>query len=428
MNKASSFCPPEHFGRMNDPGRGYYSILRYMPGDDPDVAVDGAYLDVDDALVLVEINLCRFAEGDIPEEGVENVRRFFERLRGTGKQLIVRFLYDWDGNNLVSEPRSIETVLLHISRIAPLIKENSDIIYTVQGLLIGRWGEMHGSRFSRSDCLKRLYAAFKEAVGDGVNISLRTPGQWRAVTGYLADSRSGYSFEVGNDLPGLFNDGIMGSVSDLGTYRESAEDREKELDFQDKLCRTVPNGGEILSGGGFSNPAEQMRVLARMHVSYLNRDHDRVMLESWKNTPADLPGAPEGTDLFDHVGLRLGYRFAVAGASVKFCALGKKIKAAVTLKNAGFAPIYQKATPELVIADGENTSVFAMNGGDIRTLCGTGDDDRITYTAVIPAKDLPAGDYEIFFRIRCEKYGKNIGTANEGCTENGCPVGRFVKR
>ena len=428
MNKATSFCPPEHFGRVDNPERGYYSILHYIVGDDPEKTVDDAFFDPSDVLVLAEINLCRFTEGGISGEGVGCVQRFFERMRGTGKQLIVRFLYDWDGNNPVCEPRKIETVLLHISQIAPVIKQNSDIVYTVQGLLIGRWGEMHGSRFLRSDYLKRLYAAMKEVVGEDVTISLRTPKQWRAVTGCLPDKRAGYSFEAGRGLPGLFNDGIMGSISDLGTYLESAEDREKELAFQDSLCRTVPNGGEVVSGGGFLDPAEQVKILSRMHVSYLNRDHDRKLLDGWKDTPVNLPGTPEGTTLFDHVGLRLGYRFVITGVSVRHCAFAKKIKAAVTLKNAGFAPIYLETAPEIVIAGGDRTSAFTMSGGDLRTLCGSAEEDRLTYTVSIPSGDFPAGEYEIFFRICCEKYDRPVDTANDGCTEKGCLVGRFIKK
>ncbi|MBQ7161390.1 MAG: DUF4832 domain-containing protein [Clostridia bacterium] len=423
MNKAMSICPPEHFGRMRDPERGFYTIIRFIAGDDPEKTVNEAYPDPSDVLILVEINLCRFPEGGISRAGVDSVKGLFEKLRETGRQLIVRFLYDWDGNNLATEPRKIETVLLHISQVAPLVKMYSRMIYTVQGLLIGRWGEMHGSRFLRGDHLKRLYTAFREGAGDDVTVSVRTPGQWRAVTGYFA-GEGGYTFEAGKNYPALFNDGIMGSISDLGTYSGTAEDRRKELDFQDGLCRLVPNGGEVISGGGFSGPQEEAQILEKMHISYLNRDHDKKMLDRWRDETG-VPGMPEGTDWFGYIERRLGYRFVITDVSVDYSAIRKRIKASVTIKNCGFAPIYLKTWQQLVFVRWDGTKVFAMDGDDLRALCG--EEKRLTYTAEIKSDELPAGEYEIYFRIYSEKYDGNILPANEGCTEHGCLVGRFVK-
>ena len=58
-------------------------------------------------LTMIQINLCNYRDRELTEQGLDSIRGLFQALRGTGKQLIVRFLYDWSGENAETEPEDI---------------------------------------------------------------------------------------------------------------------------------------------------------------------------------------------------------------------------------------------------------------------------------------------------------------------------------
>ena len=129
---------------------------------------------------------------------------------------------------------------------------------------------------------------------------------------------------------GLFNDGIMASESDLGTYT----DRSRELSYQDEVCLTVPNGGEVVSDTVYNDVENAMNTLQTMHVSYLNRMYDEKVLKKWKNQPY------EDTTGYDYIGAHLGYRYEISGTAFSYKMFGQTAKLTLSVKNTGFAPAY----------------------------------------------------------------------------------------
>ena len=70
--------------------------------------------------------------------------------------MILRFSYDLEGKGLEKEPGSIRLVEEHMQQIGEVIREYADDIFAVQGILIGNWGEMHGSRYLTPDAFRTL--------------------------------------------------------------------------------------------------------------------------------------------------------------------------------------------------------------------------------------------------------------------------------
>lgn len=70
---------------------------------------------------------------------------------------------------------------------------------------------------------------------------------------------------------GLFNDGMLGSVYDLGTYDDTPltssstpgekGSRSDELIYQYKLCQYVPNGGEVTVNNEYNDLENAIAVL-----------------------------------------------------------------------------------------------------------------------------------------------------------------------
>ena len=123
-----------------------------------------------------------------------------------------------------------------------VIREYADDIFAVQGILIGNWGEMHGSRYLTPDSFRTLTDTMIKAVDGACPVAVRKPAQWRELT-------LGWTEQEKKKLT-LFNDGIFGSETDLGTYGTLSPEtpgqkicsREEELEWQKnemcgKFCR-----------------------------------------------------------------------------------------------------------------------------------------------------------------------------------------------
>lgn len=151
---------------------------------------------------------------------------------------------------------------------------------------------------------------------------------------------------AGKEKLTLFNDGIFGSETDLGTYGTLSPEtpgqkicsREEELEWQkNEMCGKFC-GGEAIWGSGaepapFVSALKAMADLERMHISYLNSTYDLRRLEQWKaETVEDESG-------LEAIGKRLGYRFVVEG--VEFVSEREELQ--ITLENKGFAELTEEA-------------------------------------------------------------------------------------
>ena len=426
MSKIDFSCPAETADFLKNPDRGYYSIYRFTVGNPAPGDYDVIITDEKDTLLLFELNLSRYAQEELTDDAVSSVDAIFRYMRGTGFRLIVRFLYDWEGRNLANEPRKIEIILGHMRALADVIRKNSDIIFVTQGLFTGNWGEMHGTRFSRGDHLKKLYSTYRSALGNDVIISVRTPAQWRCAVGFMPSGKPGkLTFRRTDFLPALYNDAMLSTVSDLGTYGESEEEREYELTFQNSLCRIVPNGGEAVGDTPYSAPETAVQILTRMHVSYLNREHDRVTLDKWKNAVVDKPDSIwNGTSYLDYIDEHLGYRYVICGVNAKSSVFSSILTISVTLKNVGFAPIYRETEAQLVISGKDGVKVIPFEG-DVRELYGESPDEAAVLRTGINKKELSDGEYTVYFRLFVPSLNTNVLLGNEGNSVYGCEIGRI---
>lgn len=316
---------------LRNPNRGFYHICRATLSDGPcDYgAMVAAHVAVypDDTLVLLEINLREYRAGDISPAGMANLYALFSSWEDYDMGLIVRFLYDWDGNGSENEPEDLAVVLGHIAQAGPVLSAHGDLIFCLQGLFVGSWGEMHGTKFGGDFVV--LADALDDATGNCMFLSVRTPAQLREILKSCPDLEPRL---------GLFNDGMLGSVTDLGTYDMADQGverrtREQELAFQENTCLSVPNGGEAVLDNPYNDFENAVRDMSRMHVAYLNSAYDPAVLGKWAGTDMAAYGL-DGLSGLDYIERRLGYRLYVAdsgryGDGVRY----------VELRNAGFGSL-----------------------------------------------------------------------------------------
>ena len=419
VKRLTHFCPPETTAKLRCPERGFYTILRFKAEEEP-VLPESVPLHPDDTLLLVEINLLNYADAALTERALRGIEGLFRLLRDHGCGLIVRFLYDWSGKNLITEPKSIDVILGHIGQLGPVIREHADRIVLLQGLFVGNWGEMHGSRFIRSDHLKRLHASLTRATGGTVATAVRTPALWRAVTGMSFSS----DIPPGAVLPGLFNDAMLGNDSEYGTYSQDPAEREREQRLQKQLSMFVPYGGEVVGNEPESDAQRAMEAMERTGVSYLNRLYDEVTLEKWRQTSVRDGSIWNGMSYYDYAEAHLGYRFVIRGVKLRQ-SLSGAMTARIGIENIGFAPIYHDTAAELVFVSEDSEVAFPMTG-NVDRLSHTGG-VRYLCTKLPSLRELRGGvEYEIRFRLRSLKYNVMIPTANQGCDSSGCLIGRYT--
>ena len=213
----------ESANTIRNPERGWYLITGCMVTDNDDSGLlfyenfkkqhnDG------DTLCLILFNLVKYRDGAISEKGLNYIENVLKGIRQSGLKAIIRFVYDWDGKGLEKEPENIYIVLNHMEQLKKPLNEYKDIIYLIQGLFVGSYGEMHNSKHLGEEDMAILMNKLLQCVHPTTKLSVRTPRFWRVLLKSTEPVRN-FSELPGSRI-GLYNDGLCSSISDLGTYSD----------------------------------------------------------------------------------------------------------------------------------------------------------------------------------------------------------------
>lgn len=353
----------EYQGPMSNPGRGFYSMYRI------NIASDIEFPELDDSLlgagslVLIEFILTDYNRIEMDEAGIRRTRETFEYFISKGRQLIVRYVYDVDGKGLENEPNRFDLVENHMRALGPVTAEYKNDILVVQGVFVGSWGEMHTSKFLTTDYFKKLVKIWNEVTDSSMPFALRRPDFIRMCVGVEGEAREEYRNFA------FYNDGMFGSDDDLGTYGFTTSmdvvwpglrQRDEEIKFLGPVTDKTPYGGEILSNQFIFNPEYMVDEMRKLHMAYLNKEYDPVILSRLAQTlgPDDY-GIPGHKSMLDYIGDHLGYRFIIREAEMSKDA--KELS--VYVENVGFARLFGKGTVGLVIRkEGESARTVSSSG------------------------------------------------------------------
>lgn len=415
---------------LDNPYRGWYTIQGYLISDNAsfhlpqaqDFSITGSL----PGLVLLEINLKNYANCDLTTAALSQIDSILCAWADAGYQLILRFLYDWDGCNLLTEPKERSRILMHMEQTAPIVNRYASSVYLMQGIFAGNWGEMNNTIHMADDGLAQLITRLSELTDPSIFLSVRTPVQLRSILGSSAPLNGSKPFSgTLSARIGLFNDGMLGSESDTGTYGgtsasaagyASAWTRADEISFQKQLCRSVPNGGEVIIDNSFNDFENAVRDLSLMHVSYLNSVYDPAVLHKWKqsfyhdsaNTCTDVF---EGMNGYDYIGRHLGYRYVIRSSSLSFVPIwNKKAALSVSIENVGFSVCYRPLFVSIwIVPEAGGESVCVDVDADMRLL-GSGETARIKASLDVHA--LLPDSYKIFLSCQDPALDRMIEFAN----------------
>ena len=356
-----------------NPARGWYRIYTFNLDNQDIDALNWLEVCDSETLALLLIDIGAYRDMPIEDSAIDYLCKIFDRFIQLKKEIILRIVYDTEGKGMIKEPSTLSQILFHMKQLGSVIKNYANLIYVSQGLFVGNWGEMHGSKFLSEKDLKVLAKAWYSETQGMIRIALRKPVQCRIAT-YSSDM---HLKKVNDIIPtsdicfGVFDDAILASYTHLGTFGETEnEDRQempwcpaKEFEFIKNTALKVPCGGEAVAGNIIPTCEEIINTLKKMNVSYLNCIHDTQMLNEWKKQEY------LGESLYSYISSHLGYHIVVEEIKTAHFGIGKKgLK--IKLANTGFARFYDKAELRLIIKEGENNIKEEILLFDIRTLGG----------------------------------------------------------
>lgn len=425
---------------LHNPDRGFYSVYGFSFSEEQDNAKNVIkYLKKDKkTLALIQINLRHYAQGEISKTGLKRLESFFKSLQKQNKRYILRFLYDWDGNCKETEPEQVEIILNHMQQLEPLFRKYSDMIFIHQGLFIGNWGEMNGTKYG--DQLQYLALQLAAVTEEETFLAVRTPAQWRTITGQGEITAEALQKSSMVQRLSLFNDGMMGNSLDCGTYGTKSKTeagvysswlREEELMFQEELCCLVPNGGEVIIENPVNDLETAIQTMRTMHITYLNEDYDKNVLNKWAGSKVTEQGCFYGMDGLTYVERHLGYRLLIADAELDYRFWKDKLYINISMQNVGFAPLYQEPALQVTVYNRTTkekkcypveASLCTLSGGNQR-------ETQLELEGTISLMNYIPGEYEVFFSLNDGRSGEELLLANEQKPqESGYLLGSFEIR
>lgn len=434
---------------LSNPYAGFYTMTGITLSDEDIPAIPSSLSSTDSSteLIMLEINLLQYRNQDISQTALEHLDTYFSSWKATGHQLIVRFLYDWNGDNMNSEPDTIDQVIDHMKQIAPIVNKYDDIIYLMQGIFVGNCGEMNQSHYLDTESMTALMHTLNSNISSSIFLSVRTPLQRRMILNSSQTPGKDNAFDGSlSSRLGLFNDGMLGSANDTGTYGDgshgtseilAAWSRSDELNYQDKLCRYVPNGGEVITDNPYNDLENAISDFKVMHVSYLNKDYDSIVLDKWKqtlytNSESANTGTSSSEDTnwkdisgYDYIASHLGYRYVLKSSHcTQTSPLDKNANLTFTVSNTGFSNTYRSFDITLSVVDTSgklidtipvHTDTRFWNPGEITT-----------ETVSFPVRNYKAGNYQLYINVSDPALNRNIYLANDtSYTQYGYLVGHF---
>lgn len=351
------------------------------------------------SLVFTIYYLGDYLNGAIDNSMLELIRNNMIIIREAGMKCVLRFAYSQDMNDKAWDaPLSI--TLDHISQLAPILQENSDVIAVMEAGFIGVWGEWAYSTnygYPVVDFAKRkvVIDALLKALPKNRMLNVRTPSFKTGLLGIsFRDTLIQSEAYSGTDKSrlGHHNDCFLANANDMGTFT-STESRV----YTEGDTKYVCMGGETCAPSSYSECTKSIESMQRYHWSYLNKDYHAKVISDWR-----LNGC------FDEIQNRLGYRYVLQKAEYK--SENNKLNLKISFTNSGFAPLYNPRETKILIRDKATKSILVKHNSTSNPrswMAGK----TISLNEQIDISSLAKGDYEVI--IYLPDPNENLATRSE---------------
>lgn len=415
---------------INNPERGFYRTngLKLNPSGNR-ATTDGKdkfiYLCVDISAFSGAINGDKDLE--LTEDALNALENTLNNEKNQNNSVILRFVYDQysdgiqsnegiqDGNLRRVEP-SIDMIKKHISQMKDIFTKYSTTIYTIQMGFFGAYGELHSTSMCTTENFNATIDCLLENTPDNIPISVRTPGQYANWVGVNIDEINKNITTKGSKAyrVGMFNDGYLGSYSDLGSF----PDRNKAVEWLNNQANHTPYGGEAVINYDDNAKVDGYKYLEKYslmdnlepeifktHTSYLNYEWNQNLHSDWKlrtyNGINKVYKDAKKTD-YEYIQDHLGYRYVIREEKLDNIAKkNSKVHGQITIENVGFAPMIKDKVSRILLVDENNKITYTENlNMDIKDFKSN---ESITkdYEFSIPT-DVNKGKYKVYLQVASE--------------------------
>lgn len=419
--KDSGISYTEKVGTINNPACGYTSTCWAVckPDNTPTYNPTGN-------IVLFFIDIGAFSSGvngitkddgtyidgvdyDLDETFFSAWRTTLENCRKNGCMVALRFRYDANGKDK-PEPATFDKVLDHIRQIkdSGILEDYKDIIAYVESGFVGKWGEQHGGKYTSVEDKAKILDAMLDCVPSPIPVTVRTPDIFAKWVGIERKDLADYQSSGEELRVGLYNDGYMGSDSDLGTF----SNRPVEIEWLSGQTLTSYYGGEFSGNLDWAKkydtylPENAIPEMYKTHLSYINGNIFQLYKDYTFGSQYDVDGADNsayyGQNVFQFIRDHLGYRFVLRKSELsETVEQGGTLALDFSVENTGFANIIPETKTEIILEQNGNfiRTPVAVNSNEWYS-CTTSDE---LLELNLP-DSLPTGDWNAYLKI---SFGNN---------------------
>ena len=338
-------------------------------------------------LIHLRIDIAAFSKAynqnqdlELTTEMLNGLDAILTALNNSGVCIIIRFAYDRDFGGAVDNEPEINMIIKHIEQFSPLINKHKNMITAVECGLVGPWGEMHSSVIANQATYNKIFAKYLECLDEDVVLLVRRPCFIYEYYGLTVNELDKFDYE--NNRIGCYNDGYLGSASDLGTF----VDREKEIAFLKKLAK-FPYGGEVVRPESeYNHLSWACDEMFRTNLSYLNIQWNNIVIDRWQNTEYTLDDPLyKGQTEFTYIANHMGYRLVCE--SLDYIVDDNNIlNFTLNIKNVGFGELLKPKKGFVILRDGLTEHVFEFDYNN-----------ELTIEQQIDLSNIDSGVYEFFF-------------------------------
>jgi len=351
---------------------------------------------------------------DFTKDMLDSLDKIADNARKNGVMLIVRFAYDYDGNTVdgqyIEFEPGITQILRHVNQLEPFFQKNEDIIISVESGFFGPWGEQHSTSITKdSENFNKLINALLDVIPESISTTVRTPKIFANYVGINISNIDTYVSQEGTKpyRVGIYNDGYLGSGSDLGTY----SNRIKEINWIKKQASHTLFGGEVVlnysTDGYVYNSIEHIsKEMYDTHTSYLNIEWNNTVINEWKSTiyQGTVDTIYNGKSGYIYVNNHLGYRFVIRESKLsEKVSRGNEFELQAKIENVGAGNVIkEKETTLIFVKDNIVKHVEELNL-DVRDWASrlNWNEQSISDVALsinIP-EELELGTYKVYLKI-----------------------------
>lgn len=351
--------------KINNPDQGFYRPIS-VKVTESGATYNGNIITASTQLYHLRIDISAFsgaangtADKLLTQEALSGVEGLLALLKTNRKSAVVRFAYDpYYGGKADMEP-ALQTMLEHIKQVCPVLNKFPLTITAVEAGMVGPWGEMHTSKAATPQNITAILNEFLSGTQE-LPVLARTPKMIYDYLGITAAEAENYTIPDTAKAYrlGLFNDGYLGSPTDLGTY----SNRERDIAFLGKQTAHLPYGGEVvIPNSTLHDIVKCLPEMFRIHLSYLNAEWNNNVIDKWKSTFYTSACGNEslyfGKTAFNYIENRMGYRFLLTDSVFKY-PFSNVLKVELTLKNVGFGNLNKAKPAKLLFVNENGETVF----------------------------------------------------------------------